>query len=510
MFPTAGIRRNLWTIIVLVPFAAAALAVLLNGVPQLYRSGDGALLELGTRTTARLQTMTGPYSRFGFHHPGPAYFFARIPLYYLFGRSASADYLTTCLICFLCIAASARIMAGFSGNSGAAVFSMLVAVCMLALGPPIWLSDWNPFVILFPVVLTFLALAAAAAGSAAGLTVGAVAGSFAVQTHMGTFPAVASAFVFALAVILMDLRRIDDEDRPGAFRILLRRSILPAGIALLVMWLPVALSWLTPGGGSNPGRILAFMRSGPPAAGPAGALPVWVSAVTNIEGYFLPSRMLRLRGLLTGVHAVIVAARLVLLALCARATSGRPLMRFQGMLCRMALLLHPVTFLSVMMVRGEPHSYLFIWFASMTLVSWTGIVLTAVSLAGLRWRPAIRRWALPAALVLLVLLSTMNTLAVRREGGMADGDLLEYDDPAVLRMTEAVSGSLQGYRDVLLAVTPAVHELWPKMAGLLNALDREGFDVSPGEGYGFMTGLPPYLVSRTLVVTEPDHVDWAD
>src|SRR5690348_18094210 len=41
--------------------------------------GDQALLELGTRRAIHLDQLVGPYSRSGFHHPGPAVFYLLAP-----------------------------------------------------------------------------------------------------------------------------------------------------------------------------------------------------------------------------------------------------------------------------------------------------------------------------------------------------------------------------------------------------------------------------------------------
>ena len=43
---------------------------------------DHRRLEIGLSPEGR--QLLGPYSRFGFHHPGPAYFYASVPLYVLF------------------------------------------------------------------------------------------------------------------------------------------------------------------------------------------------------------------------------------------------------------------------------------------------------------------------------------------------------------------------------------------------------------------------------------------
>ncbi|MBD3279036.1 MAG: hypothetical protein GF388_12110, partial [Candidatus Aegiribacteria sp.] len=84
----------LFALLLLLPFAAFLAVSLASGLPDFTTAGDEALLEIATRNTAAGRTFTGPYSRFRFHHPGPMYFFLRIPVYYLSGGRASADYVT--------------------------------------------------------------------------------------------------------------------------------------------------------------------------------------------------------------------------------------------------------------------------------------------------------------------------------------------------------------------------------------------------------------------------------
>ncbi len=38
-------------------------------------------------------------------------------------------------------------------------------------------------------------------------------------------------------------------------------------------------------------------------------------------------------------------------------------------------------------------------------------------------------------------------------------------------------------------IVPAEHDLWPLMAGLLNSLDKEGWNVSVSPDFTFMTGI---------------------
>ena len=65
------------------------LAVLVHAVSQIHRAplygGDYALLEMGAKSALAAST-SGPYSRFGWDHPGPATFYWSAPFYALSGQ----------------------------------------------------------------------------------------------------------------------------------------------------------------------------------------------------------------------------------------------------------------------------------------------------------------------------------------------------------------------------------------------------------------------------------------
>src|SRR5213595_3106315 len=47
---------------------------------------DGAVLEIYTLEALEGRLLVGPYSRFGWHHPGPLFFYFEAPWYWLSGR----------------------------------------------------------------------------------------------------------------------------------------------------------------------------------------------------------------------------------------------------------------------------------------------------------------------------------------------------------------------------------------------------------------------------------------
>ena len=52
-------------------------------------------------------------------------------------------------------------------------------------------------------------------------------------------------------------------------------------------------------------------------------------------------------------------------------------------------------------------------------------------------------------------------------------------------------------------IVPAEHDLWPIMAGLVNILDKEGWNVSVPPDFAFMTGIGPEVKDIPLYLV-PD------
>src|SRR5687767_5787442 len=93
-----GWRANWWAygktlvlcVVTLSPFAPGAWVFVQRGIPDVLLAGDGAALELGTLHAAAGTQLLGPYSRFGWNHPGPAFFYLALPIYELCDRRGSA------------------------------------------------------------------------------------------------------------------------------------------------------------------------------------------------------------------------------------------------------------------------------------------------------------------------------------------------------------------------------------------------------------------------------------
>ena len=70
--------------------AGLALSAAVNALPAAWPTGDGAVIELYTLHATGFRQLLGPYSRFGFHHPGPAMFYVLAPFYAVSGHATAS------------------------------------------------------------------------------------------------------------------------------------------------------------------------------------------------------------------------------------------------------------------------------------------------------------------------------------------------------------------------------------------------------------------------------------
>src|SRR5262252_8031899 len=79
-FADGTLRRTMRRLTIVLVVAVLAL-IFVRSMADDYAIGDGAFLELYTLHSVRGIWPFGPYSQFGWHHPGPLYFYLLAPLY---------------------------------------------------------------------------------------------------------------------------------------------------------------------------------------------------------------------------------------------------------------------------------------------------------------------------------------------------------------------------------------------------------------------------------------------
>lgn len=226
-------------------FLSLAVVVFAVRTPAIVTDSDLAVTELYVELATRGELLVGPYSRFGWHHPGPLYFYAIAPLYALSGDRAAALYGAAAAINFLSLVALAAVLARESRLLAASVVG---ACAVFAFRIPRFLaSPWTAHVPILP-SLAFLACAAMVMSGRAGMMPWMIVfGSFAAQTHVGFLPLV--LLISAAAIVTALSNR--------TARTASTHAIVASAALALVLWLPSILDVVRNHGG-NPAALWRF------------------------------------------------------------------------------------------------------------------------------------------------------------------------------------------------------------------------------------------------------------
>ena len=340
-------------------------------------SGDYAGLELATRYVPSGRTLLGPYSRFGFSHPGPLYFYVLAPVYALWGSTSTGIFAGACavnVISVMTIVAAMRV---------ATTRMHAVAVALVLLG---WLGafgdacaiPWNPLVVVLPLI-AFLVLAALVCnGWWQALPFAVLAGSFAGETHLSTIPAVVGITVATAAIVVVRVRRGHPMGRTGKVYAL-------AGLAVLVFAVapPLLEELVTPDG--NITKLAHFFASRKePMRAFASAVSDWTLATS-----WLPDRLFAGSLMVEPYPAVMAsdaplatlpsgAVRTTLVLAVAAAAASVLAVRRRDYpsvaLLGLGVLMSVLSALSLRAIVGVNFIYLLFWTTAATTVMWMGVL----------------------------------------------------------------------------------------------------------------------------------------
>jgi hypothetical protein len=218
-------------------------------------AGDIALIETFTIHAADGEQLLGPYSRFGWNHPGPLYFYLQAPFYVLSGRRSAGLSAGALAINLSALAILVWVCVRASAGGSLAVAIALASVLFTYRASEMLASQWNPHVLVLPVMAIVVVAAAVAAGRVWLLPVLAALASFVVQTHVGLGPAVLALSGAATAMVVLRSYFLRSDVAPRLWPILHGTLWL-----LLVLWLlPLAQQLSAPDG--NMSRLWAFFAT---------------------------------------------------------------------------------------------------------------------------------------------------------------------------------------------------------------------------------------------------------
>ncbi|CAB4685235.1 unannotated protein [freshwater metagenome] len=226
-------------------------------------SGDWAVLTMRVEDVGRHTPLVGPYSRFGWNHPGPLMYWLLAFPYHLFGDKPEALLAAAATLNALTVAALSAVAWRRGRLPLVALTMTATAILIHAMGPAMIRDPWNPFITLLPLALTVFLVWSVIEGDFWMWPPLAFLVSFELQSHIGYLPMLAMLGVSVFAIAW----------RRKSFNTLLptptkqRWWVLGLSSAVVIgCWLPVLLDQVA--GTGNLGAIAHyFLTNGDSPAG---------------------------------------------------------------------------------------------------------------------------------------------------------------------------------------------------------------------------------------------------
>jgi hypothetical protein len=440
-------------------------------------TGDYSLIEMRTRDVGTSSTpLVGPYSRFGWNHPGPALFYAFAAPYRAFashgtGLLAGATIvgaLSTIAIVVVFIRRSPTLLVGAFGL-------LLFASLVRTLGAGFLWDPWNPYVIVLP-FFAFVCFAWwAATGEERALPVAIGIGSFVVQTHVSLGLEFGALMALALGWLMLTTRDTEAQRR-------LRHAKRASVAVVAVMWMPPIVQEFLPGGG-NIGELLRFWtQHHRDSVGFARAARLIAPEFTLPAPWLAHTdRIVPASGALAAPHFAFPFA-LVALAI-ATVLAWRRRDRFALATCSIAVTAAVGGWITFSRIVGVPYPYLVVWSHVIGPLCWfAAAVVLLPRLAG-RLRPATITWmtrAVAATAVVLLVLVTAGSFTT------ASPDPL--DNHAASTLFASVLPELRRLPAPLIVASKFGYSSNAIMGGLIASSVEHGIDARYSSHVRIMAG----------------------
>jgi hypothetical protein len=451
----------------------------LSSTPPVYSNGDGALLELYTVHATRGLFGLGPYSRFGWHHPGPSYFYAIAPFYLASGKHHLALNVAAFAINFGCLVLIAWAVCRYAGAAlGLAVLSSL-SIYMYRLSAALLTNEWNPNVLILPFATVLVLAPMAAAGHVAVLPLLALVASFVAQAHVGLVPCVVGVSAVAAFVGV----------RAHGWRA--SRIAIATTIAVIaIVWFPPIYHELTTTD-HNLRDLLRFFAGDTVA--PVFAFSVALACWSMMMNAFASPGLHLPWGVELPLNnstwlAVLAIAQIPLLWICSRwaARRGRPL---EAWYCRLCALTSVLALVSIARARGGLADHIVFWSSVIGVCNVAGLVAVAALWIRERWHvtvpAAVSRFVVPAAA--LVMLLVVVAFGARDLDGLRmraqNADHLPPDG-TYYQSTRQMLAKVHAHKPRLHIVGDA----WGPVAGIAVQLARKQYPVSLEHQSAWMYG----------------------
>jgi hypothetical protein len=449
-------------------------------------SGDWGLLAMRIEDVGHATPLLGPYSRFGWNHPGPlVYWILAIP-YHLLGWSARSMLASTALVNAIALGGTVALAWRRGRLPLAALTTLALSILTHTMGPELLRDPWNPYITVLPVALFVMVCWCGADGDRWAWPAAIAVGSFIVQSHIGY--AVIVFGVGGTSVLLAWQNRKSVALLPMDRRH--RRVLLGiTGFVTLACWLPVLFDQFFRSG--NISAIVSYFLSS--SDRPAGIHDALAQAAANLPlpdvGWLGALRVVGADGAVEGgdllalLLPVSIYGGALAVALAVRARSA---VRFQiitgvAVVCGV---------LATARITGPMFGYLIEWWWVLACLWWLSIVWSITN-AVVCWprTPVPVKRLLPIALVAICLVGGFRTSRTTAQAAdlaaapEASNSLLLHD------LLPPLIGTLGSLPEVHAVRVETINSTWGTMSdGVRYAITHAGNEVVVDPQYGFKFG----------------------
>ncbi len=464
--------------------------------------GDQATLDLRIRDVWSFSTdtpLTGPWSRFGWNHPGPTMYYLQALFSGVARQRAWASLVGSVLLQGLAVAWIARLSWRSGGLRWMVPWLAVVTLSYWATGPWILQQLWNPY-LPFP-FFTLLLLQAWLVGSGQGRRLVGLAfvGSFLVQTHVGYALPVVAVCAWALVRLLVGEHRAGRSMR----RWPLWRAPL---IVLAVVWfVPLVIDTVVHWPG-NTVRVIQFYLG----LGPTPHLPLL--GIHRALGYLAtefrwwppwlggPDPANRFTSLTAPSSVAYLVVPVVLLGAGWGLARGRKRADLVALTEVLAVAV-AAGVLALTVLTGPAYPYLFFWRIPIGAAT---VVLGAVVLV--ETLPRWRNGATVALGCVLAAVTVVASVSFTRTVAAADGPVAPME-PVAAAIINQLHREGQPRGPVLLRIYGTA--LGGLHAALFDQLERQGAPVYVDNGLGYQFGYdrtagPSKVTSVWYVIEESE------
>ncbi len=436
---------------------------------------DWSAIELRVRDVGTGRTpLVGPYSRYGWNHPGPLLYYALALPYRLLGSEGTGLLFGALLINAAACALIGVLVWRRGRIAGLLLGTVIVLLLVRALHVDFLINPWNPYVIVLPMLALVLACWSATEGDARwALPLAVLFGSFAIQSHIGAVVGVTLPIAAAIVFCFVDARRAHEL---GAFG----KTIAISVVVALFCWIPPLVQQVQPSGG-NLGDLWNF----------------WTTSHRHVTGWSEGARLVNPqlaipspwftgheeRNFFTGgvdPHWHVPVALILLIG--AFVVAWRRHDRQSLRLCTFASVLLLAAFVAASRIVDTPFVYVMQWLWIVGALVWFAILWTAMrALSGNERAHAGARWVLAAAATTLVVVLVIGSVR-------ASFPNPNNDERSIAHIAPAVRAALRTLPQPILLETPNDLRSGTTGAGVQTIALHDGVDVRLTPGLAYIVG----------------------